>query len=757
MKKFLIIFFLISFFINAQLKIKINSPLILNLTKKQGEGEPVETKAKIYSDGESLYFIFDCKEPNIKDIKCEKKENDTEIWNDDSVEIFIKPEIDKKGEYFQIIVNTLGKIYDKFLSPSIAEWNSKCEVKTDIKNDGYVIEVKLPISSLKFNPEKNKWKINLCRNRKTVLQYYTFCGWYHKEEEWKEFDLSEIKLSKIKPNPIFPISVYTYDINKLKDISKKLNWIKEERIRGYCGWLTNIERRPEYKHNIYQVIDKIDECKFNLIVLRYYPYKKSPSLNGESLLAMLYAKKKGLKVCAHLGYIGNIEVGKYNWWIDENGDIRSYWSRNLPSLFDENFWKDRFYKVIKELIDFEKKENIDIFDGVMIDLEPYRGGIDFSDIVFYEFLKRRGIDEKVDLKKRKIFLLKKKLLDEYRIFLEDYLAEILSKFRDKIHKEKEIFFALYPFNDWYIKPEDSWWQVGICKGLGKKEIPFFVWDDNCYWTGFTGNQKLPEKGQKFLREKLGYEGIFLTSIDYITYPRYPQYSPEKAGEEYYYLLRTGPGAWLYGENNPERGKNIWENHLPYWEYFKKANEKIYKEGIIKKVENERPDKNYILKIDKLMEKIKERMKNDWLKNSGVPYYISDPECKIETKENKMIIEKKLNGYEKLECDLVYNGTKAEYKFDIPNFSKIKKLNIEIEGKMPFNPEGGILIVKINGIEMERKKWEKEYIKNRWEIPISYIKKEGNIIEISYFERENVFETIYDTNFYLKSIKMEAEI
>ncbi|MCM8804351.1 MAG: hypothetical protein NC833_03750, partial [Candidatus Omnitrophica bacterium] len=515
----------------------------------------------------------------------------------------------------------------------------------------------------------------------------------------------------------------------------------------------DIQRRPEYTHTIYDVIDKVDESKFNLIVLRYYQYKISPSLNGESLLSMLYAKKKGLKVCAHLGYIGERRADnkKYKYVIDEYGN-----EKELISLFDEDFWNDRFYEPIKELIEFEEKQGIEIFDGIMIDLELHREHFDFSDNVFYEFLRRKKIDDQVDLKKRKIYLLKKRIFDEYLDFCEEYLSEVVSKLREKIHKKKEIFFSLYPFNDWYLKPETSWWQVGICKGLGKKEIPFFVWDDNCYWTGFTGNQKLPEKGQEFLRKKLGYEGIFLTSIDFITYPRYPQYTPEKAGEEYYYLLVTGPGIWLYGENNPSKGKNIWENQFPYWEYFKRANERLYKEGIIKKIENERPDKDYILKIDKIIEKIKERMKNDWTKKAGIPYYISDPESKVEVKENKIIIEKKLNGLKEHQCDFIYNGTKAEYKFKIPEDLKLKKVYIEIEGKIPFNPEGGIVIVKINGNEIENKRFTNEYKKIRWEIPVSWI-KQTNIIEVSYFERENVFETKYDTNFYLKSIKMEGEI
>ncbi|MGC8977507.1 MAG: hypothetical protein ACP5OB_07825, partial [Candidatus Ratteibacteria bacterium] len=232
-------------------------------------------------------------------------------------------------------------------------------------------------------------------------------------------------------------------------------------------------------------------------------------------------------------------------------------------------------------------------------------------------------------------------------------------------KEKEIFFSFYPFNDWYLNPEKAWWQVGIAKGLGKKEIPVFVWDDNCYWTGYTGNQNLPKKGQEFLREKLGYEGIFLTSIDYITYPHYPQYSPEKAGLEYYYLLRTGAGTWLYGENNPEKGQDIWKNHLPYWEYFKKANERIYEEGIIKKIELDLPDTQELKKIEKLIEKIKGRIRKEWMIKTGTPYYFSDPESEIIKEDNKLILLKNLKGYKQHNCDFIYNGTKAEYIFEIP--------------------------------------------------------------------------------------------
>lgn len=170
----------------------------------------------------------------------------------------------------------------------------------------------------------------------------------------------------------------------------------------------------------------------------------------------------------------------------------------------------------------------------------------------------------------------------------------------------------------------------------------------------------------------------------------------------------------------------------------------------------KPEKDYILKLNKIEEKIKERMKNEWLNKSGIPYYISDPEEKIERNGRKIILIKELKGKRNLNCDLIYNGTGAKYKFKIPEFTRIKKLYIEIEGKIPFNPEKGIVIVRINGNEIERKNWESRYIKNRWEIPSSFIKEE-NIIEISYFEREDVFKTVYDTNFWLSSIKLEGEI
>ncbi|MGC8977508.1 MAG: hypothetical protein ACP5OB_07830 [Candidatus Ratteibacteria bacterium] len=76
--------------------------------------------------------------------------------------------------------------------------------------------------------------------------------------------------------------------------------------------------------------------------------------------------------------------------------------------------------------------------------------------------------------------------------------------------------------------------------------------------------------------------------------------------------------------------------------------------------------------------------------------------------------------------------------------------------MPFKPERGILILKINGNELEKKRWANDYIKNRWEIKKEFL-KEKNIISVSYFDGEDPFETIYDTNFWLKTIKIEFEL
>lgn len=157
MKKFFIIFLIFSFFCFTDIKIS-KKPILLNLQKVSGEGEGVESRVGVSTDGGNLFFKFDCKEPYIKNIKTEKRENDTEIWGDDSVEIFIQTDIEKTGEYFHIVVNTVGKIYDKFLSPSIIEWDSKAEVKTEIKEDGYIINVKLPIESLKFSSDKKYGK-----------------------------------------------------------------------------------------------------------------------------------------------------------------------------------------------------------------------------------------------------------------------------------------------------------------------------------------------------------------------------------------------------------------------------------------------------------------------------------------------------------------------------------------------------------------------------------------------------------------------
>ena len=89
--------------------------LIPHINKKRKnvkEVKSVETRVAAAFMGEDLCIRFRCMEPEMKNIVAvNRKFDDTNIWQDNSVEIFLNPSGDRK-HYYQILVNSLGKVAD---------------------------------------------------------------------------------------------------------------------------------------------------------------------------------------------------------------------------------------------------------------------------------------------------------------------------------------------------------------------------------------------------------------------------------------------------------------------------------------------------------------------------------------------------------------------------------------------------------------------------------------------------------------------
>ena len=104
----------------------------------------VHTSFKVLRDAKNLYFRVICGENDFKTMITERSGRDNpDLWQDSVVEFFLNPSCDRKN-YYQIIVNSEGCIYDHKLvswggrKVSQPDWNSDAKVQITKGEKSYI-------------------------------------------------------------------------------------------------------------------------------------------------------------------------------------------------------------------------------------------------------------------------------------------------------------------------------------------------------------------------------------------------------------------------------------------------------------------------------------------------------------------------------------------------------------------------------------------------------------------------------------------
>jgi len=154
-------------------------------------GKQEQTVAKILWDDHNLYVAFICEDAHIW---AEHTERDSEVWKDDTVEVFTAPNPDRPNAYFNIEMNVLGIFLDQFHPdgpgvPVKEEWNGKgIQIATTIRgtlnddndeDDYWILEVAIPFENFsgvaKHTPpaEGDVWHMGLNRLGGQTNQQYS--------------------------------------------------------------------------------------------------------------------------------------------------------------------------------------------------------------------------------------------------------------------------------------------------------------------------------------------------------------------------------------------------------------------------------------------------------------------------------------------------------------------------------------------------------------------------------------------------------
>jgi len=168
----------------------------------------IANKAFAGYDDSSLYIGFICEEPDIRRIKAEKWQRDSDgVWQSEGVEIFLAS-ADDPTHYAHIIVNAAGSLYDE-LGFDVA-WNPDIEAATKVKEGRWLCEVKVPWDVLPFG-KTSRLRLNLCRNRNIVdegVSYWAWSptfGWFHNPSRFGigKLTTADILLTSILPPMLF--------------------------------------------------------------------------------------------------------------------------------------------------------------------------------------------------------------------------------------------------------------------------------------------------------------------------------------------------------------------------------------------------------------------------------------------------------------------------------------------------------------------------------------------------------------------------
>lgn len=121
-----------------------------------------ETKAKVLYDKGNWYIGIEAMTEHAwAPVKAQTKKHDGSVWTDDCIEVFLVPP-DGSADYYHWVVNSAGVYYDaKARAP---EFESGAEIKTNVLKDRYVIEMRIPASSMNLKLENGQeWRVHLSR------------------------------------------------------------------------------------------------------------------------------------------------------------------------------------------------------------------------------------------------------------------------------------------------------------------------------------------------------------------------------------------------------------------------------------------------------------------------------------------------------------------------------------------------------------------------------------------------------------------
>jgi len=149
---------------------------LVQQSPKPGEPTPYKTTVRVLVTGDSLYFGFECIDPDPSKIATHTMKRDGDLGGDDSIALVLDAYGDRRtGYYFRI--NSAGARVDGLVAglgdPSL-DWDGIWNAATARSGAGWSAEIVIPARTLSFKSGLTTWGVNferyIARDR-TVLRW----------------------------------------------------------------------------------------------------------------------------------------------------------------------------------------------------------------------------------------------------------------------------------------------------------------------------------------------------------------------------------------------------------------------------------------------------------------------------------------------------------------------------------------------------------------------------------------------------------
>jgi len=141
------------------------------IQREPHNGQPAseKTELKILFDEDNLYLGIKCFDDNPTEIIANEMRRDNILLNNDAVEIFIDSYHDHKNAFY-FSTNALGAQHDGIIIAGATDedqnwdWNGVWECKSQILDDGWSTEIKIPFKILRYPQiDVQEWGFNVSR------------------------------------------------------------------------------------------------------------------------------------------------------------------------------------------------------------------------------------------------------------------------------------------------------------------------------------------------------------------------------------------------------------------------------------------------------------------------------------------------------------------------------------------------------------------------------------------------------------------